>query len=189
MVVFVAGQAGSGKTLVMDLVHAALGQRGGAVRGGDGYKAPHPHYSTFLAEDVRTAGVRVRPETYRWQAEVEAHPRGRRFDVVAEEALANPAGWLATLAVYRAAGCRVEVVALAVPEAVSQLGVLDRYLRLAHTASRAAPAYAPSGSLRQPHPRDSGGATAWVPRDGLLTPRAAQVPAHSTRCRVRWPTP
>ncbi|MEU3520927.1 zeta toxin family protein [Streptomyces sp. NPDC006654] len=30
--VFVAGQAGSGKTLVMDLVHAALEQRGGAVR-------------------------------------------------------------------------------------------------------------------------------------------------------------
>ncbi|MFF2779466.1 zeta toxin family protein [Streptomyces sp. NPDC058052] len=39
VVVFVAGQAGSGKTLVMDLVHAALGQRGGAVRvDRDGYK-------------------------------------------------------------------------------------------------------------------------------------------------------
>ncbi|MFI5905409.1 zeta toxin family protein [Streptomyces cyaneofuscatus] len=132
VVVFVAGQAGSGKTLVMDLVHSALEQRGGAVRvDRDTYKAYHPHYSTFLAEDVRTAGVRVRPETYRWQAEVEAHARDRRFDVVAEEALADPAGWLATLAVYRRAGYRVEVVALAVPEAVSQLGVLDRYLRLA----------------------------------------------------------
>ncbi|MFD5473384.1 zeta toxin family protein [Streptomyces sp. NPDC127105] len=132
VVVFVAGQAGSGKTLVMDLVHTALEQRGGAVRvDRDTYKTLHPHYNTFLAEDVRTAGVRVRPETYRWQAEVEAHARGRRFDVVAEEALADPAGWLATLAVYRAAGYRVEVVALAVPEAVSQLGVLDRYLRLA----------------------------------------------------------
>ncbi|MEU1668520.1 zeta toxin family protein [Streptomyces sparsogenes] len=132
VVVFVAGQAGSGKTLVMDLVHAALEQRGGAVRvDRDGYKALHPHYNTFLTEDVRTAGVRVRPETYRWQAEVEAHARSRRFDVVAEEALADPAGWLATLAIYRAAGYRVEVVALAVPEAVSQLGVLDRYLRLA----------------------------------------------------------
>ncbi|MFE7617291.1 zeta toxin family protein [Streptomyces sp. NPDC057496] len=130
--VFVAGQAGSGKTIVMDLVHSALEQRGGAVRvDRDAYKAFHPDYSAFLAEDVRTAGVRVRPETYAWQAEVEAHARGCRFDVVAEEALADPAGWLATLSVYRAAGYRVEVVALAVPEAVSQLGVLDRYLRLA----------------------------------------------------------
>ncbi|MDX5569973.1 zeta toxin family protein [Streptomyces sp. ID05-04B] len=132
VVVFVAGQGGSGKTLVMDLVHTALEQRGGAVRvDRDTYKTLHPHYNTFLAEDVRTAGVRVRPETYRWQAEVEAHARGHRFDVVAEEALADPAGWLAALAVYRTAGYRVEVVTLAVPEAVSQLGVLDRYLRLA----------------------------------------------------------
>ncbi|MEV5203225.1 zeta toxin family protein [Streptomyces sp. NPDC053720] len=132
VVVFVAGQAGSGKTLVMDLVHAALQQRGGAVRvERDAYKAAHPGYSGFLAEDVRTAGVRVRPETYAWQAEVEARARACRHDVVVEEALADPAGWLVSVAAYRAAGYRIEVVALAVPEAVSQLGVLDRYLRLA----------------------------------------------------------
>ncbi|UQA91471.1 zeta toxin family protein [Streptomyces halobius] len=35
------------------------------------------------------------------------------------------------MAAYRQADYRVEVIALAVPEAVSQLGVLDRYLRLA----------------------------------------------------------
>ncbi|MGQ7754802.1 zeta toxin family protein (plasmid) [Streptomyces sp. WC2508] len=132
VVVFVAGQAGSGKTLVMDLVHAALERRGGVVRvERDAYKAVHVHYQEFLAEDVRTAGIKVRAETYRWQAEVEAHARACRYDVVAEEALGDPAGWLASVAAYRAAGYRVEVVALAVPEAVSQLGVLDRYLRLA----------------------------------------------------------
>ncbi|MFE7757200.1 zeta toxin family protein [Streptomyces sp. NPDC057429] len=132
VVVFVAGQAGSGKTLVMDLVHAALEQRGGAVRlDRDTYKTFHPHYGAFVAENVRTAGVRVRPETYCWQVEAEACARSSRFDVVSEEALADPAGWLATLTLYRAAGYRIEVVALAVPEAVSQLGVLDRYPRLA----------------------------------------------------------
>ncbi|MFE5097027.1 zeta toxin family protein [Streptomyces sp. NPDC056638] len=132
VVVFVAGQAGSGKTLVMDLVQAALEQRGGAVRvDRDAYKAVHPDYANFLAEDVRTAGVRVRPETYWWQAEVEARARAARYDVVAEEAVADAAEWMATVAAYRAAGYRIEVVALAVPEAVSQLGVLDRYLRLA----------------------------------------------------------
>ncbi|MGW2107624.1 zeta toxin family protein [Streptomyces sp. NPDC001948] len=132
LVVFVAGQAGSDKTVVMDLVHAALEQRGGAVRvERDAYKAAHPGYVGFLAEDVRTAGVRVRPETYRWQAEIEAHARAGRYDVVAEEAVADLAAWLAAVAAYREAGYRIEVVALAVPEAVSQLGVLDRYLRLA----------------------------------------------------------
>ncbi|MFF8868042.1 zeta toxin family protein [Streptomyces sp. NPDC015139] len=132
IVVFVAGQAGSGKTLVMDVVHAALDRRGGALRvERDAYKTVHPHYSGFLTEDVRTAGVRVRPETYRWQAEVEAQARRHRYDVVAEEALADPVAFKGTLAAYRQAGYRIEVVALAVPEAVSQLGILDRYLRLA----------------------------------------------------------
>ncbi|MFI1177521.1 zeta toxin family protein [Streptomyces melanogenes] len=132
VVVFVAGQGGSGKTFVMDVVHAALDRRGGAVRvERDAYKAAHPRYEEFLAEDVRTAGVRVRTDTYRWQAEVEARARAGRYDVVVEEAMPDPAGWRAAAAAYRRAGYRIEVVALAVPEAVSQLGVLDRYLRLA----------------------------------------------------------
>ncbi|MER7029343.1 zeta toxin family protein [Streptomyces ramulosus] len=132
VVVFVAGQPGSGKTLVVDLVHAALGRRGGAVRvDRDAYKAAHPSYAAYLAEDVRTAGVRVRPETYRWQAEVEARVREGRYDAVVEAPLAHPEEFLAGMAAYRRAGYRVEFVALAVPEAVSQLGILDRYLRLA----------------------------------------------------------
>ncbi|GGN64178.1 ATP/GTP-binding protein [Streptomyces kronopolitis] len=132
VVVFVAGQPGSGKTMVVDLVHAALQRRGGAVRvDRDAYKAVHPHYGAFVAEDVRTAGVRVRPETYRWQSDVEARIREGRYDAVVEAPLAHPSEFLAGVAAYRQAGYRVEIVALAVPEAVSQLGILDRYLRLA----------------------------------------------------------
>ncbi|GFH81526.1 hypothetical protein Sgou_61960 [Streptomyces gougerotii] len=45
VVVIVGGQPGAGKTKVADLVEAALGQRGGAVRiGRDLYKAAHRHY-------------------------------------------------------------------------------------------------------------------------------------------------
>ncbi|MFD3779966.1 zeta toxin family protein [Streptomyces sp. NPDC058612] len=134
VVVFVAGQPGSGKTLVADVVHAALARRGGAVRvDHDEYKAVHPLYRGFLEEDVRTAGVRVRPQTYWWQAEVEARARALRYDVVVETPLADPEAFRTSAQAYRRAGYRVEVVALAVPEAVSQLGVLDRYLRLAET--------------------------------------------------------
>lgn len=58
VVVIVGGQPGAGKTIAADLVQAALGRRGGAVRiGRDLYKTAHRHYAASLAADVRTAGA------------------------------------------------------------------------------------------------------------------------------------
>ncbi|WP_307842663.1 zeta toxin family protein [Streptomyces sp. RK75] len=129
VVVFVAGQPGSGKTQLACLLQAVLSRRGGAVRiGRDLYKALHPRYADFLAEDVRTAGLRVRPETSGWQEAVEEYVRRCGFDAVVETALADPVHFRSTAAAYRAAGFRREVVALAVAEAVSQYSLLDRFL-------------------------------------------------------------
>ncbi|MDO0929891.1 zeta toxin family protein [Streptomyces sp. TG1A-8] len=76
VVVVVAGQPGAGKTEIADLVQATLGRRGGAVRiCRDLYKAAHRRYRRHLATDVRTAGVRVRPDTSRLQAAIEDHVR------------------------------------------------------------------------------------------------------------------
>ncbi|MGW7688405.1 zeta toxin family protein [Streptomyces asiaticus] len=132
VVVYVLGQPGSGKTTVIDLVHAALAARGGAVRvDRDTYKTHHPHYRQYLAEDVRTAGERVRMETYRRQAAVETAAREGRYDAVVEVPLARPDDFLAGVLASRQAGYWVEVVALAVSQAVSELSALERYLRLA----------------------------------------------------------
>ncbi|TVL87812.1 ATP/GTP-binding protein [Streptomyces sp. SAJ15] len=129
VVVIVGGQPGAGKTHIADLVQTALDHRGGSVRiGRDLYKAPHPQYAMLLATDVRTAGVGVRPDTTRWQASVEQYVRARQLDAVVESALADPDELRASAAAYRRAGYQVEVVALATPEALSQLGILDRFL-------------------------------------------------------------
>ncbi|MFJ4569057.1 zeta toxin family protein [Streptomyces caelestis] len=129
VVVVVAGQSGAGKTQIADLVQAVLDQRGGAVRvGRDLYKAAHRHYPRLLDADIRTAGARVRPDTARWQAAVEAHVRDRHFDAVVESALADPDDVRASFLAYRAAGHRIEVVAVATAEAMSQLGIVDRFL-------------------------------------------------------------
>ncbi|MCX5216112.1 zeta toxin family protein [Kitasatospora sp. NBC_00240] len=135
VVVFVAGQPGSGKTTLADLVQASLAARGGAVRiAGDLYKTAHPRYAALLAENPRTAGVKVRPDTRRWQAATESHAREHRFDAVVETALTDPDEARAAAANWRRAGYRIEVAVLAVPEAWSQLGVMDRYLDQAHAA-------------------------------------------------------
>ncbi|MGV9844792.1 zeta toxin family protein [Streptomyces fungicidicus] len=129
VVVVVAGQPGAGKTWIADLVQAVLDRRGGAVRvGRDLYKPVHRHYAHALAADVRTAGALVRPDTTRWQAAVEAHVRKMGFDAVVESALADPDDFRASSTAYRVAGHRIEVVAVATSEALSQLGIVDRFL-------------------------------------------------------------
>ncbi|MFF9526928.1 zeta toxin family protein [Streptomyces achromogenes] len=90
--------------------------------------AVHRRYAELLAADVRTAGVKVRPDTSRWQAEVEAHVRACGFDAVVESALADPQEFRTSSHAYRRAGHRIEVVAVATAEAWSQLGILDRFL-------------------------------------------------------------
>jgi pantothenate kinase-related protein Tda10 len=91
VVVIVCGQPGAGKDLIGDLIQAVLDRRGGAVRiGSHLYKRVHPRYAELLAADVRTAGVKVRPDTHRWQAAVEEYVRAQHFDAVVESAAADP---------------------------------------------------------------------------------------------------
>lgn len=128
--VFVAGQPGVGKSTFADLVHHTLAHHGGAVRiGSDAYKQAHPCYPTLLAVDDRSAGVRTRPDTRRWQAEVEDYTRRHRLHAVIETALADPEEARTTVGAYRRAGHRVELAVLAVPQAFSSLAVLHRYLQ------------------------------------------------------------
>ncbi|MGW9454219.1 zeta toxin family protein [Streptomyces sp. NPDC055632] len=129
MVVIVAGPAGSGKSELCDLLLTVLGRRGGAVLiGRDLYKKAHPLYAGLMGGDDRTAGVRVRPDVLRWQAEVETYARAQRFDVVLEEPVADVAEACARTGAYRADGYQVELVALSTAEATAQLSALDRYL-------------------------------------------------------------
>ncbi|MFE5561648.1 zeta toxin family protein [Streptomyces sp. NPDC056544] len=129
VVIVVAGPAGSGKSRLCDLLLAVLARRGGAVLiGRDLYKKAHPRYDALMCEDDLTAGVGVRPDVLRWQAEVGAHVRHNRFDAVLEAPIADLTEAIATTRIWRTAGYRVEVVALATSEAEAQLSGLDRYL-------------------------------------------------------------
>ncbi|MEU2873054.1 zeta toxin family protein [Streptomyces olivoreticuli] len=129
VVVLVVGPAGSAKSTVCELLKAVLDRRGGAVLvGRDLYKHDHPEYAALLRSDDRVAGVRVRPDVLRWQAEVEDYVRRMRFDAVVETPRADPDEMRETARAYRRAGYRIEVVALAAAQAMTQLSALDRYL-------------------------------------------------------------
>ncbi|MEJ8640233.1 zeta toxin family protein [Streptomyces sp. MS1.HAVA.3] len=72
--------------------------------------------------------MKVRPDTRRWQAAVEEHVRANGFDAVVESALADAAEFRTSSSSYRQAAHRIEMVALATAEALSQLGLVDRFL-------------------------------------------------------------
>ncbi|MEU9062422.1 zeta toxin family protein [Streptomyces sp. NPDC048430] len=126
VVLLIAGPPGSGKSTACEVLKAALDRRGGSVLiGRDLYKPAHPAYEHLLRCDDRTAGVRVRPDVLRWQAEVEEYVRSQRMDAVVETPVADPD----QVRPYLRSGYRVEVLVIAEPKAVTELSTLDRYLR------------------------------------------------------------
>lgn len=80
-----------------------------------------------MAEDDATVGAYTSVDGRKWMAKVHAYSIEQRFDVIMESAMTKPADFLEPVQQYRAAGYRVEVAVLAVPEALSRLGVVDRY--------------------------------------------------------------
>nr|WP_206313409.1 zeta toxin family protein [Streptomyces coryli] len=129
VVVFVAGQPGAGKSTAGGWICKALSARGGAVQiSRDKYRPDHPDYPQLLQADDREAGARVRPVVSRWQDNLETQVRARGVDAVVETTLADLEAFRTAAPAWRAAGYRIELVVVAVPDAVSQLAVLHRYL-------------------------------------------------------------
>ncbi|MET9593154.1 zeta toxin family protein [Streptomyces sp. NPDC006516] len=91
-------------------------------------QAAHSHYAAALAVDIRTAGSKVRPDTSSWQAAVEEYVRNHGQDTVVESARANPDDFRASSEASCRSQHRIEAVALATPGALSQLGIIDRFL-------------------------------------------------------------
>jgi UDP-N-acetylglucosamine kinase len=126
--VFVAGQPGAGKTKTTEAVRRRFDDHGGAVGVcGDFYKPYHPEYGRLLDEDDRTAGPYTSLDARRWNTRAEQYLIERRVNVVIETTMRDPGDFIDPAAMFRAAGYRVEVAIMAVPQAQSRLGILSRY--------------------------------------------------------------
>ncbi len=131
-VVFVAGQTGAGKSALASLVTRALTRADGTGPVSlnlDIYKPYHPEYDRLLAEDDTTAGAYTSIDGHKWMEKAEAYVISHRLDAVMESAMRDPRDFEEPVARFRDAGYRVEVAVLAVHEACSRLGALERYLR------------------------------------------------------------
>jgi UDP-N-acetylglucosamine kinase len=126
--VFVGGQPGAGKTLTARAVVDRLRKRGTSiVVNSDFYKPFHPEYRRLLAEDDKTAAAYISLDGRRWKAMAEQYLRDRRVDVVSETTMRDPGDFLEPARVFDEAGYQSEAVIIAVPQAMSRLGIVARY--------------------------------------------------------------
>ncbi|WP_431921331.1 zeta toxin family protein [Nonomuraea jabiensis] len=128
VVVYIAGQQGSGKTRTTASIMEVLAQRGGAgLVTSDYYKPYHPAYHYLMATADQNMAAHLGPDGQRWARKAEAYLRQQRVDVVIETTMQNPAYFRESVRQYRQYGYRAEVAFLAVPEALSRQGILHRY--------------------------------------------------------------
>lgn len=129
VVLIVGGQPGDGKATVMALAKAVLSSRGRPVMlSAPVYAAYHPRFNEPITEVPTTAERYVEADGRRWLSEAEAFVIQQRYDAVLETELLDPDDFADSAGRFKAAGYQVEVALLAVHEASSRLGVLERHL-------------------------------------------------------------
>ncbi|MBC2869793.1 zeta toxin family protein [Streptomyces mexicanus] len=133
--VFLLGQPGAGKTRVAQLVAEQLDARGGfADIDSDLYKPYHPQYAELMARDDRLMALYTGPDGRAWMRQAQQFVRGedplsggRKLNALIQEIAMDPEFLAGTMRQYRAVGARTEVFVLAVSQALSEQGILNRY--------------------------------------------------------------
>ncbi|KAK3313803.1 zeta toxin-domain-containing protein [Apodospora peruviana] len=131
LAVIIVGQTGAGKTrLAPDLTNAmvSLG-RPPTHFIADTYKTYHPYYAECLASKPEKASILAGLDARVWLTMACEYAATNRLDVLVESACRHPDDFCNLADIFRAAGYRVVVAILAVPEALSRLGILVRYHR------------------------------------------------------------
>ncbi|WP_086672193.1 zeta toxin family protein [Streptomyces albovinaceus] len=133
--VFLLGQPGAGKTRVAQLIAEQLDARGGfADIDSDHYKPYHPQYARLMAEDDRLMTLYTGQDGRAWMKQAQQFVRGedplsggRKLNALVQEIAMDPQFLAETMRSYRNVGTRIEGFVLAVSQAQSDQGVLNRY--------------------------------------------------------------
>ncbi|KAK1487550.1 zeta toxin [Colletotrichum cuscutae] len=132
LAVLIVGQTGAGKTRLAPAVLDAMTRtHPPAHLIADLYKAHHPSYAALVVSNDPAQAALASPATgtdaRRWLAMAVAEAVGRRLDVLLESACRHPDDFRELARAFGAGGYRVEVVVMAVPAALSRLGILHRF--------------------------------------------------------------
>ena len=127
MAIILAGQSGAGKSKLRHKAIDELNEKGGGVIVDvDGMREFHPRYSSLAKADHETAATRVQPDASQMAHEIRAHATVEGYNLIIDGTLYNPTKAELLLKDLKQAGYEINVRALAVPKALSELGVATR---------------------------------------------------------------
>ncbi|KAF4824922.1 hypothetical protein CGCSCA5_v000886 [Colletotrichum siamense] len=129
LAVLIVGQTGAGKTRTAPAVLSAMKRINTPAHFiADVYKAHHPSYLTLISSpNPAHASPATGPDARKWLAMAAAEAISRKLDVLLESACRHPDDFRDLARMFGEAGYRVEVVVMAVPAALSRLGILHRF--------------------------------------------------------------
>lgn len=129
LAVFIGAQPGAGKSRSIERVKTWNPDRDFIALDSDELRKAHPQFDEIMTTDPDQMPVLANQAASAWFRMGLADARAGGYDVLIENSFHKPDPLLATAAEFADAGYRIEVVALAVPEADSRLGMVDRYLQ------------------------------------------------------------
>ncbi|RXW13094.1 hypothetical protein EST38_g12762 [Candolleomyces aberdarensis] len=129
LAVLIVGQTGAGETrTALPILSAMTRTHPPAHFIADVYKAHHPAYLSLLESDSPAhASPATSPDARKWLAMAAAEAISRKLDVLLESACRHPDDFRELARMFGEAQYRVEVVVMAVPAALSRLGILHRF--------------------------------------------------------------
>ncbi|VUC29018.1 unnamed protein product [Clonostachys rosea] len=127
LAILAVGQTGAGKTRLCPALLSALAisNRRPAHLIADVYKTHHPSYSSISPSHLASAATG--PDARIWLSMAVKEAARRRLDILLESACRHPSDFTSLAETLSQEGYRVIVVLLAVPAALSRLGILARF--------------------------------------------------------------
>lgn len=131
LAVILVGQTGAGKTRTAPALKEALTsiKRTPAHFIADTYKTYHPEYANIIKEKPELASPATGPDARKWLEMACQYAIQHRIDCLVESACRHPDDFCSLAQAFHDGGYRVNVAVLAVPEALSLLGILIRYYK------------------------------------------------------------
>lgn len=128
-VIYVAGQPAAGKSVIIESIATDH-----VVMDSDELRRYHPALDEIMRLDPLRMDVLTNGPVPFWMSSLIEYAREHGHSLIIENTLSNPEFIAGEIEKFRAAGFNVRIVALAVAQEVSRLGIVQRYLAAKRTS-------------------------------------------------------